>query len=120
MGRVSEAGESGTSECPDGTDHPDAYARLGALMSRLHIYGLTTVLQRCGLTVINPKAVGCCPDVPHPADTITCKAREDDGGRSWFFTSWGEPIAEADRIVDAALIVATTLGAPMKHGCAGE
>ncbi|WP_131736052.1 hypothetical protein [Actinomadura roseirufa] len=68
-------------------EHPDAYARLGALMSRLHAYGLETVLQRRKLIVFNPKAPGCCPDVPRPADTITCKARQDDDGRAWFFTS---------------------------------
>ncbi|WP_131738097.1 hypothetical protein [Actinomadura roseirufa] len=89
-------------------------------MSRLHAYGLETTLRRCGLTVVNARVAGCCAEVPHPADTVTCKAREDDGGRAWFFTSWGEPIAEADRIVDAALIVATTLGTPTEHGCAGE
>ncbi|WP_131742356.1 hypothetical protein [Actinomadura roseirufa] len=97
-------------------EHPDAYARLGALMSRLHAYGLETVLQRRKLIAVNPKAPGCCDDVPRRADTITCKPRPDDGDRLWFWTSWGEPIAEANHIVDAALTVATTLGAPMSQG----
>ncbi|WP_131738577.1 hypothetical protein [Actinomadura roseirufa] len=104
----------------DGTEHPDAYGRLGALMARLQIYELKTVLQRRSLIVLNPNLPGCCEGAPQPADTITCKRREDDGGRLWFFTSWGEPIAEADRVVDAALSVATTLGAPTDEGRAGE
>ncbi|WP_131736223.1 hypothetical protein [Actinomadura roseirufa] len=101
-------------------EHPDAHARLGALMSRLQVYGLETVLQRRKLLVINPNPPGCCPDVRRPADTIMCRPRDDDGARLWFFTSWGEPIAEAERIVDAALIVATTLGAPTEQADAGE
>ncbi|WP_131736018.1 hypothetical protein [Actinomadura roseirufa] len=108
------------SERLDQTNYPDAYARLGALMSRLHVYGLKTVLQRRSLIVINPNLPGCCEGAPQPADTITCGPREDDGGRAWFFTSWGKPIAEASHIVDAALTVATTLGAPTSESGAGE
>ncbi|WP_131741642.1 hypothetical protein [Actinomadura roseirufa] len=89
-------------------------------MSRLQIYGLKTVLQRRSLIVINPNLPGCCEGAPQPADTITCKPRPDDGGRLWYFTSWQEPIAEADHVVDAALSVATTLGAPTDQSGAGE
>ncbi|WP_131740332.1 hypothetical protein [Actinomadura roseirufa] len=120
MGKGNEADGAGTSERPDDVEHPDAYSRLGALMTRLHVYGLETVLQRRKLIVINPKAPGCCDYVPRLADTITCKPREDDGGRLWFVTSWGEPIAEANHIVDAALTVATTLGAATSESGAGE
>ncbi|WP_131740806.1 hypothetical protein [Actinomadura roseirufa] len=120
MGKGNEAGEIDPGERSGDADHPDAYARLGALMSRLHVYGLETVLQRRKLIVINPKAPGCCDYVPRPADTIACKPREDDGGRLWFVTSWGEPIAEANHIVDAALTVATTLGAATSESGAGE
>ncbi|WP_131738365.1 hypothetical protein [Actinomadura roseirufa] len=101
-------------------EHPDAYARLGALMSRLHAYGLETVLQRRKLIVVNPEASGCCDDVPRLADTVTCRPRRDDGGRLWFWTSWGEPIAEANHIVDAALTVATTLRAVTSGSGTGE
>ncbi|WP_165495316.1 hypothetical protein [Actinomadura roseirufa] len=58
--------------------------------------------------------------MPCPADTITCEPRRDDGDRLWFWTSWSKPIAEANHIVDAALAVATALGAPMDQGGAGE
>ncbi|WP_131738395.1 hypothetical protein [Actinomadura roseirufa] len=102
------------------SEHPDAYGRLGALMSRLHAYGLETDLRRGELVVINPKVPGCCVDLPRAADTITCRPREDDGGRLWFHTSWGEPIAQANHIIDAALTVATTLRAPTPQGSADE
>jgi hypothetical protein len=36
---------------------------------------------------------------------ITCRPRPEDGGVSWFFTSWREPIAPSDQITDAALFV---------------
>ncbi|WP_131735724.1 hypothetical protein [Actinomadura roseirufa] len=98
--------------------HPDAHVRLGALTSRLHAYGLHTVLQRRRLTVVNPNRPGCCAASPRPADTITCRPRPDDGGRLWFFTSWGTPITEACHIIDAALTIASTLngnGHPATH-----
>ncbi|WP_131735608.1 hypothetical protein [Actinomadura roseirufa] len=120
MSEDNEADKTGVEEYPDDIEHSEAFGRLGALMSRLHAYGLETDLQPRGLIVVNARAAGCCAEVPHPADTVTCRAREEDGGRLWLFHSWGEPIAEADRIVDAALVVATTLGAPMGHGCGGE
>ncbi|TDD93026.1 hypothetical protein [Actinomadura rubrisoli] len=88
-----------------------AYARLGALMTRLHTYDLKTALQRRGLIVSNPAKAGCCEQGPQRADTITCKPREDDAHRLWFYSSWGEPIAEADHIIDAAVIIAGRLGA---------
>ncbi|MBO2455379.1 hypothetical protein J4573_50460 [Actinomadura barringtoniae] len=40
------------------------------------------------------------------ADTVTCRERPDDGDRLWFFTSWNDPIAEADRITDAGVTIA--------------
>jgi hypothetical protein len=62
-----------------------------------------------GLHVQNPEVPGCCDAAEHPADTITCRTRPDDGGRMWFHSSWGAPIAEADRITDAALAVRSVL-----------
>jgi hypothetical protein len=59
--------------------------------------------------VTDPHAAGCCAEVAHPADTITCRARPEDGGRMWFWTSWGEPIAEADRITDASVVILRNL-----------
>jgi hypothetical protein len=37
------------------------------------------------------------------------RAREEDGGRPWFFTSWCHPIAEADQISDAVLALKSLL-----------
>ncbi|WP_131743052.1 hypothetical protein [Actinomadura roseirufa] len=86
MSKDHEAEGADPNERLDGIEHPDGYGRLGALMSRLQIYGLKTVLQRGGLIVINPNLPGCCEGAPQPADTITCRPREDDGERLWFFT----------------------------------
>lgn len=96
------------------TPHANAFARLGALMNRLDVYRLDIRISKDGLRVTNPFADGCCDTAQEPGDTITCRPREDDGGRLWFFHSWGEPIAEADRVVDAAVAIAAALGAT--HG----
>lgn len=88
-----------------------AQARLGALMQRLDLYRLDVRLKLDGLLVTNPFRDGCCDGSPEPGDTVTCRPRPDDGGRLWFAHSWGEWISEADRVVDAAMCVASRLGA---------
>lgn len=88
-----------------------AQAGLGALMHRLDVYDLDVRITPEGLLVTNPFKNGCCPDNPEPSDTITCRPRLDDDRRLWFFTSWQHPIAEADRVVDAAVFIAAMLGA---------
>ncbi|MVZ99106.1 hypothetical protein F8568_001625 [Actinomadura sp. LD22] len=40
---------------------------------------------------------------------ISVRAREEDGGRAWFYTSWCRPIAEADQISDAVLALKSLL-----------
>lgn len=86
--------------------------RLGALMRRLDLRGdLDLKLKPHGLVVSNPASAGCCGDNEELSDTITCKRRPEDGHRLWFFTSWGEPIAEADHTYDAAGIIASRLRA---------
>ncbi|TDD60234.1 hypothetical protein E1298_46165 [Actinomadura rubrisoli] len=86
--------------------HPHAYPRLAALQSRLETYRLEMILQASSLIVINPRGTGCTARYTRLADTITCCPRQDDGGRLWFFTSWNDPIAEAERVVDAAVAIA--------------
>ncbi|MFE9102977.1 hypothetical protein [Actinomadura geliboluensis] len=88
-----------------------AQARLGALMQRLDVYRLDVQIKPQGLRVTNPFTDGCCEDNPEPSDTITCGPRPDDGGRLWFFHSWGEPISEADKVIDASVVIASKLGA---------
>jgi hypothetical protein len=78
----------------------DPLARLAAFLGG---QGLKAEPTERGLRVVNPEIAGCCS--AHAADTITCRPRPEDGGRLWYWTSWGEPIAEADHIVDAALII---------------
>jgi hypothetical protein len=78
---------------------------LAALGAYLGAHGFAVELTARGLVVRNPDVPGCCEEVKVTSDTITCRPRDTDGGRLWFFTSWGEPIAEADRIVDARIFV---------------
>jgi hypothetical protein len=86
---------------------PDARARLEALGTVLRAHGLRARMTLDGLHVENPEAPGCC--AAHPADVIGVRAREEDGGRPWFFTSWCHPIAEADQISDAVLALKSLL-----------
>ncbi|TDD65675.1 hypothetical protein [Actinomadura rubrisoli] len=85
--------------------HPHAYPHLASLQARLNGQGFKTRLDSSSLIVIARQDEG-----PRLADTITCRRRDSDGGRLWFWTSWGEPIAEAEHIVDAAVIIAANLG----------
>ncbi|MEU6037293.1 hypothetical protein ABZ801_17990 [Actinomadura sp. NPDC047616] len=54
---------------------------------------------------------------PDASDTITCREREDDGGRWWFFASDGTPIIEADdaHLDDAAILVLGHLARCAEH-----
>src|SRR5262245_46996284 len=82
---------------------------LAALGAYLGAHGLAVELTARGLKVTNKQVSGCCDEVSYASDTITCRKRTDDGGRLWFWNSSGKPIAEADRIVDAALIIRSDL-----------
>ncbi|MFD0685891.1 hypothetical protein [Actinomadura fibrosa] len=81
-------------------------SRLYALGARLTVHGFETVLTARGLSVLNHEAPGCCDLVSCRSDCIQCRPRRDDSDRLWFFTSWGHPIAEAERVIDAAVLVA--------------
>ncbi|GAA4059913.1 hypothetical protein [Actinomadura miaoliensis] len=72
----------------------DQYGRLRALAEQLTLAGVET---EAWTAVVTPGAV----------ETITCREREDDGGKLWFFTSDGTPIAEADdeHLDDAAVLL---------------
>lgn len=82
------------------------------LERRLEAYELVTRLTDDGALVVrNVARSGCCDLVSHLSDRICVRRRTDDGGRPWFFTSWGEPIAEAERVVDASVRIAGYLKA---------
>lgn len=81
------------------------YPRLAALRERLASYNVEMRLEMGALIVIARTGR------PRPADVVTCQERRDDGGTLWFFTSWGDPIAGADDVVDAAMRIAATLDA---------
>ncbi|WP_344268646.1 hypothetical protein [Actinomadura napierensis] len=70
-----------------------------------------------GLHVSNPDAQGCGVGRPgawqcgadHPSDLLILRSREDDGGRPWFYTSWGHAIAEAHQICNAVTALKSLL-----------
>ncbi|MFD0899508.1 hypothetical protein [Actinomadura sediminis] len=101
----------------DGTYATNPLAALGAHLSARR---LEVELTAAGLRVADPQAAGCCDAALVPADVITCRPRPDDGDRRWFFTSWNEPISEADRIVDATTFVLGYLAARGETGGAGR
>lgn len=86
--------------------HPHAYPRLAQLGAALSAKGFGTQVYADRVLVIAPADRG-----PRPADEITCRTRADDGGRLWFWTSWDEPIAEADHITDTVVVVTGNLRA---------
>ncbi|TDC62428.1 hypothetical protein E1200_25770 [Actinomadura sp. GC306] len=83
--------------------------RLAALAAHLTARKLDVDLSAAGLRVTNPQVKGCCAQ--NAADTISCRPRAEDAGALWFFTSWGEPIAPADRLTEAAVFVLGYLAA---------
>ncbi|TDD65109.1 hypothetical protein [Actinomadura rubrisoli] len=86
----------------DGTEHPHAYSRLFELGNALEMRRFETSLgARAVLVVQRGDATG-------RVQSITCTPRPDDGGRLWFY-SLGEPIAQADQVIDAAVIIAADL-----------
>jgi hypothetical protein len=82
------------------------YDPLAVLGARLVARGLAVDYTAEGLRVENTAVPGCCAEVPHPCAVITCRRRTDDGGMWWFYAdSWGEPIAPAEQVDDAAMHV---------------
>ncbi|WP_141581300.1 hypothetical protein [Actinomadura sp. WMMA1423] len=79
------------------TDYADTRDRLAALHAHLAARGLDVALD--GQLIV--KAAG---EVPR-AVRITCRRREDDAGRLWFWTHWGEPLAEAHDVISAAVAI---------------
>ena len=89
------------SERFDGTEHPHVYARLGALMNWLQEHGLKAELTRDRLTVSDPGDPAAGVTV-----TVTCKPQITDSDRLWFYDGAGEPIEQADNVIDAAARIA--------------
>ncbi|MGH3390556.1 MAG: hypothetical protein ACRDOO_16950 [Actinomadura sp.] len=87
---------AGGAAVPNGYSAP--VARLAALAMHLGTRGLDVDVTLEGLVTRDP-------DRPDTVRTITCRPRPDDAGRLWFFTGTGTPIAEADRIFEAAVTI---------------
>ncbi|WP_433469557.1 hypothetical protein [Spirillospora sp. CA-128828] len=81
-----------------------AYSHLARLQTALDAKGFETRLGGSSLIMIAPAIEG--ESGPRPADTVVCRARDSDGGRMWFWTSWGEPITKAEDLTGAAVIIA--------------
>ncbi|WP_067464259.1 hypothetical protein [Actinomadura macra] len=90
----------------DGTEHRHAYPKLYDLMTTLQGRGFAVELRASPLAIIVTR-----PDDPTGAvQTITCKPRVIDQERMWFLDEAnGEPIAEAEDIIGAAVIVSGNL-----------
>ncbi|MDL4775799.1 MULTISPECIES: hypothetical protein [Thermomonosporaceae] len=86
-------------------DRTGREAWLAALGAHLAARRFEVELTARGLQVTNPREPGCCESVVMAGDMITCSRRGSDGGRLWFFTSWREPIAPADEIINAAVFI---------------
>ena len=84
-------------------DRTGDYDPLAALGAHLSARRVQVELTARGLKVENPQAQGCCGESTRRRDLITRRARSAAGGPQWFYTSWREPIAPADQIVDASL-----------------
>jgi hypothetical protein len=85
----------------DGNPPQNSLAALGAHLSARNF---VVELAADGLHVANPEAAGL-------VDTITCRPRVEDGGRPWFWSVSGEPIAEADQIINASVDILGRLAA---------
>jgi hypothetical protein len=79
---------------------PEARDRLAALRERLAVCGYVVELDEAGLSVVAPVDHGM-----RLADKITVRPRPSDGDRAWFWTAWNEPIAPADRVIDAQVVI---------------
>jgi hypothetical protein len=84
-------------------------ARLARLGAHLTAHHFEVELTADGLVVYRLATEACCSDSQceqrHVLDMITCSPREADAGRLWFYGSDGEPIAEADHIIDAVVAI---------------
>ncbi|WP_067456420.1 hypothetical protein [Actinomadura macra] len=102
MGQGNELRGAVTGGCFDGTEHRHAYPKLYDLMTTLQGRGFAVELRASPLAIIVTR-----PDDPTGAtQTITCRPRPTDFDQMWFYDEANKPIAEAEHIVDAAVIVA--------------
>lgn len=80
------------------------YPALYQLTTQMRLRGYTCQVDEHSLTVIAPVDHG-----PRLADVITVRPRAVDGGRPWFWTSWGRALAPLDSVDDAALQIVAML-----------
>ncbi|WP_412515927.1 hypothetical protein K8Z49_31505 [Actinomadura madurae] len=92
----------------------ESYVRLETLGMHLRAQGFTVEYVAGGLVVRNETSTArsVCGARGGSGDTITCRPHDGDEGRYWYYTSWRQPIAEAERITDALVMIKGYLGAP--------
>lgn len=92
----------------------NAQDRLAALGAHLSARRFDVELTARGLRVADPR-VPRARDGGAAIDLITCRERPEDASVLWFYF-WGEPIAEADQVVDAAVTVVGKLSRRQVEG----
>jgi hypothetical protein len=75
-----------------------AQKRLAALAIHLEARNLDVELTGRHVIARNPNR-------PHITCTIFCRPRPDDAGRLWFYTASDGAIADAEKIIDAAVVI---------------
>ncbi|MEV3925139.1 hypothetical protein [Actinomadura coerulea] len=76
----------------------DLHPQLSALARHMGVRGYSVDIGAPVVTVTTP--IGVSP--PH-AVRVTCEPRPTDEGRDWFWTHWGDPIAQADDVMGAEI-----------------
>jgi hypothetical protein len=74
----------------------ELHPQLSALARAMGVRGYTVDIGAPVVTVTTPKGVS-----PRRAVRVTCEPRPTDEDRDWFWTHWGDPLAQADDITGA-------------------
>ncbi|NDU74055.1 hypothetical protein GWI34_15615 [Actinomadura sp. DSM 109109] len=74
----------------------ELHPQLGVLARRMGVRGYKVDIGAPVVTVTTPSDVS-----PPRAVRVTCEPRPTDGDRDWFWTHWGDSIAQADDISSA-------------------
>ncbi|MEV0664930.1 hypothetical protein ACIBI3_16690 [Actinomadura luteofluorescens] len=85
----------------------ELHPQLSVLARRMGVRGYTVEIGASKMTVTTPLGVS-----PPRAVRITCEPRPTDEDRDWFWTHWGDPLAEAGDITAAEVALVGLLAQP--------
>jgi hypothetical protein len=87
------------------------YHEFGPRLARAHLAALAGYLrgQRLRAEDAETGVLVSDPDRPDVGMLVTCNPRPSDRDRMWLWAPGGVPLAEADRIADAALAIRARL-----------